>query len=95
MGTLNESQSGIVSGIKNAVTRTAGLLSLAVVGGLATHSYEAAEGDASFGELAPSKPPRQRHGRRVRNDLLGRRRLSLLGALVATRTLPLPARCIA
>ncbi|MBY5932948.1 MFS transporter [Tateyamaria omphalii] len=49
MAAVNEAQSGIASGINNAVTRMAGLISVAAVGGIIATLYAGAGGTASFG----------------------------------------------
>lgn len=49
MGAVDETQSGIASAINNAVTRIAGLVSVAAIGGVITASYLAAGGTESFG----------------------------------------------
>ncbi|WP_147104146.1 MFS transporter [Tateyamaria sp. syn59] len=49
MGAVEEDQSGIASGINNAVTRMAGLISVAAVGGVVAALYTGAGGLASFG----------------------------------------------
>ena len=49
MGAVHEDQSGTASGVNNAVTRMAGLMSVAAVGGLVTALYTAAGGTDSFG----------------------------------------------
>ncbi|WP_299693253.1 MFS transporter [uncultured Tateyamaria sp.] len=49
MGAVDEQQSGTASGVNNAVTRMAGLISVAAAGGLAAALYSAAGGTASFG----------------------------------------------
>lgn len=49
MTAVDETQSGTASGINNAVTRMAGLISVAAVGGFVAALYAAAGGTASFG----------------------------------------------
>ncbi|MEL6467406.1 MAG: MFS transporter [Pseudomonadota bacterium] len=49
MGAVDETQSGTASGINNAVTRMAGLISVAAVGGIVSSLYTGAGGTASFG----------------------------------------------
>ena len=49
MGAVDDSQSGTASGINNAVTRLAALISIAMVGGLVAALYSSAGGTASFG----------------------------------------------
>ncbi|WP_299041184.1 MFS transporter [uncultured Tateyamaria sp.] len=49
MGAVDETQSGTASGINNAVTRMAGLISVAAVGGFVAALYAGAGGTASFG----------------------------------------------
>ncbi|WP_299657507.1 MFS transporter [uncultured Tateyamaria sp.] len=49
MGAVDEAQSGIASGINNAVTRMASLISVAAVGGVVGALYVGAGGSASFG----------------------------------------------
>ncbi|SDF87782.1 MFS transporter [Sulfitobacter delicatus] len=49
MGAVREDQSGVASGVNNAVTRMAGLISVAAVGGLVAGLYARAGGVASFG----------------------------------------------
>ncbi|MEM8653597.1 MAG: MFS transporter [Pseudomonadota bacterium] len=49
MGAVDETQSGTASGINNAVTRMAGLISVAAVGGVVAALYAGAGGTASFG----------------------------------------------
>lgn len=52
MGAVEESQSGLASGINNAATRLAGLISVAATGGLVASAYAAAGGPAEFGEIS-------------------------------------------
>tara|TARA_R110002049_G_scaffold10127_2_gene50270 strand:+ start:65757 stop:67229 length:1473 start_codon:yes stop_codon:yes gene_type:complete len=54
MAAVREDQSGIASGINNAVTRMAGLISVAAVGGIVASLYAGAGGRASFGVLSDS-----------------------------------------
>ncbi|MEX0285721.1 MAG: MFS transporter, partial [Paracoccaceae bacterium] len=54
MGSVDETQSGLASGINNAVSRLAGLMSVAATGGLVAASYATAGGTASFGEISDS-----------------------------------------
>ncbi|MFK7834883.1 MAG: MFS transporter [Sulfitobacter sp.] len=54
MTAAREEQSGIASGINNAVTRMAALICVAAVGGLMAHLYDRAGGLASFGVLSDS-----------------------------------------
>ncbi|MGD1882301.1 MAG: MFS transporter [Paracoccaceae bacterium] len=49
MGAVEDAQSGIASGINNAVTRMAGLISVAAVGGIVATVYAASGGTESFG----------------------------------------------
>ncbi|WP_299703044.1 MFS transporter [uncultured Tateyamaria sp.] len=49
MAAVDETQSGTASGINNAVTRMAGLISVAAVGGFVAALYAGAGGTASFG----------------------------------------------
>lgn len=49
MGAVEEHQSGVASGVNNAVTRMAGLISVAAVGGLVSALYVRAGGTESFG----------------------------------------------
>lgn len=49
MGAVREDQSGIASGVNNAVTRMASLMSVAAIGGLVSLIYARAGGSASFG----------------------------------------------
>ncbi|MEX0311093.1 MAG: MFS transporter, partial [Tateyamaria sp.] len=49
MAAVDETQSGIASGINNAVTRMAGLISVAAVGGFVAALYAGSGGTASFG----------------------------------------------
>lgn len=49
MTAIDETQSGTASGINNAVTRMAGLISVAAVGGFVAALYTGAGGTASFG----------------------------------------------
>lgn len=54
MGAVDESHSGIASAINNAVTRIAGLVSVAAIGGVIAVSYAAAGGTESFGVASDS-----------------------------------------
>jgi EmrB/QacA subfamily drug resistance transporter len=49
MGAVDETKSGIASAINNAVSRIAGLVSVAAIGGVIAASYLAAGGTESFG----------------------------------------------
>lgn len=49
MGSVPDTATGVASGVNNAVTRMAGLISVAAVGGLISATYVAAGGTASFG----------------------------------------------
>jgi MFS family permease len=55
MGAVDESRSGTASGVNNAVSRMAGLISVAAVGGIVAALYTGAGGAASFG--VPSDTP--------------------------------------
>ncbi len=52
MGAVDETKSGIASAINNTVTRIAGLVSVAAIGGVIASSYVAAGGSDSFGILS-------------------------------------------
>ncbi len=49
MAAVEKNRAGIASGVNNAVTRLAGLIWVAAVGGLAAQSYLSAGGEAAFG----------------------------------------------
>lgn len=49
MGAVTEERAGVASGVNNAVTRLAGLISVAAVGGLVASLYSGAGGTDSFG----------------------------------------------
>lgn len=49
MGAVEDAQTGIASAINNAVTRMAGLIAVAAVGGVVASSYAAAGGTEGFG----------------------------------------------
>lgn len=49
MGAVDEDRSGIASGVNNAITRMAGLISVASIGGLVAATYARAGGTATFG----------------------------------------------
>ncbi|MBD3662954.1 MFS transporter [Sulfitobacter sp. TSTF-M16] len=55
MGAVSEAQSGIASGVNNAISRMAGLISVAATGGLVSLLYTSNGGIASFG--IPSDAP--------------------------------------
>ncbi len=55
MGAVSEDRAGIASGINNAVSRMAGLVSVAAVGGIVASVYASAGGTAGFG--VPSDSP--------------------------------------
>lgn len=52
MGMVEESESGLASGINNAATRLAGLIAVAATGGIAASAYTASGGPAGFGEIS-------------------------------------------
>ncbi|MEM9321001.1 MAG: MFS transporter, partial [Pseudomonadota bacterium] len=52
MGAVDDTQSGIASGVNNAISRLSGLIWVAAVGGLAAGAYTRAGGTASFGALS-------------------------------------------
>ncbi|MEL6294421.1 MAG: MFS transporter [Pseudomonadota bacterium] len=52
MGAVEDRQAGIASAINNAITRMAGLISVAAVGGIVAGSYAAAGGTDTFGVLS-------------------------------------------
>ena len=54
MGAVDDRQSGTASGINNAITRLASLISIAMVGGLVAALYAGAGGTASFGVISDS-----------------------------------------
>ena len=52
MGAVDETQSGVASGVNNAFSRIAGLIFVAAVGGFVATLYAGAGGQASFGVLS-------------------------------------------
>lgn len=52
MGSVEEQKTGTASGVNNAVTRMAGLISVAAMGSVISVAYGGAGGDGSFGEFS-------------------------------------------
>ena len=69
MGAVGDEDAGAASGINNAVSRIAGLLAVAAMGGIVTLVYAAADGPGSFGEAAGSPALAEAH-RKASNSAL-------------------------
>ena len=54
MGTVEDTETGIASGINNAITRMSGLIFVAAMGGVVAGGYAAAGGTDSFGAFSES-----------------------------------------
>lgn len=52
MGSVSDDKTGVASGVNNAMARIAGLIAVAVMGGLATMFYERAGGTDGFGTFS-------------------------------------------
>lgn len=55
MGSVESHKTGTASGVNNAVTRMAGLISVATMGSVIAVTYGAADGSGSFGEFSPAE----------------------------------------
>ena len=88
MGAVNDSQSGIGSGINNAISRIAGLMAVAAMGSLAGYAYARAGGTLSYGETSTHPAHVAAMGSAFATVAWVSAALAAFSALIATLAIP-------